>query len=96
MRPDLLAAEQRCAEALESAGVMMSSPGEGHPESDLFNSWGVCVGSHGGYDERLIVAMRKCLKCCGIGKWWGIDGYGTELLRDVFDRLAKEHLGTTM
>ena len=78
---------------LEKAGVMVSRPGEGHPQNPLFSQYGVCVGSHGGYGRTLVKAMRACLMCCGLGAWWRTDCNDNELLREAFDRIAAEHLG---
>jgi hypothetical protein len=82
--------EATLAEALRESGIMLSPPREYRPDD---NKWGVYVGSHGGEGTTLLKAMRACLMCCGLGKWWRIDyGHG-ELLHVVFDRVAREHLG---
>lgn len=86
--------EDRAGIVLEQAGVMISRPGEGHPQSDLLDCWGVCVGSHGGYAKTLAGAMRRCLKCCGIGKWWRINPPEDNMrLEAVFKRVSKKYLG---
>lgn len=85
--------EKAAASELEALDVMVSRPGEGSPESDLFNQWGICVGSHGGYAKTLKAAMRRCLKCCDIGKFWRTQYGKGELLSIFFKRVAKKHLG---
>jgi len=99
----LKANEVKAAEILEAAGVMISCPGDGIAASGLLDSWGVCVGSHGGHAKTLKGAMRRCLRCCGLGNWWHlgplkdnghIDKTKSVLLRDVFERVAAEHLGS--
>lgn len=82
------AAEVAAAADLERRGVMTSPPGEGHPENPEAWLWGVYVGSHGGNGRTLVKAMRGCLMCCGLGRWWRVDGEGSPLLRDVFDEVA--------
>lgn len=94
MRPGLLEDERRCAEALNEVGVTgVWGPGEGHPLSECFNQWGVYMGSHGGHGDRLIEAMRRCVACCGIGKYWRMDYGKGPLMRDVFDRISRQYLG---
>lgn len=88
--------ENEAAKALEAAGVMLSRPGEDIPESGPQDSWGVCVGSHGGYGKTLAGAMRRCLNCCGIGDWWCLDHGEGELMATVFERISKEHLGRAL
>lgn len=83
--------EAAAAELVHQA--MISRPGEGHPKNELFMSWGVCVGSHGGYAKTLKGAMRRCLKCCDLGTYWRTDYGKGELLRVFFRRVAKKHLG---
>lgn len=85
--------ELKAAEILEAAGVMISCPGDGIAESGLLDSWGACVGSHGGHAKTLKAAMRRCLRCCGLGHWWRVEYGKGELLRDLFERVAAEHLG---
>jgi hypothetical protein len=83
--------EDKAAAVLEARGVMISRPGEGHPQSDVFDCWGVCVGSHGGYAKTLVGAMSRCLRCCGIGKWWQVrPPEDQELLSNLFARVKKE------
>lgn len=90
LRPNEVAA----AELLEAAGIMISCPGDGIPESGLYDNWGVCVGSHGGYAKTLKAAMRRCLRCCGLGAWWRVaPPENNELLRVLFRRVAAKHLG---
>src|SRR5260221_3001589 len=88
--------EDRAAEALEGAGLMISRPGEGIPESGFQDHWGVCTGSHGGHAKTLAGAMRRCLKCCGIGEWWKLDYGEGELMADVFDRISAKYLGRSL
>lgn len=81
--------EDAAALVLEARGVMISRPQEGHPQSDLFDCWGVCAGSHGGYAKTLRGAMQRCLRCCGIGAWWRVGPpEDTELLSALFDRVS--------
>ncbi len=72
---------------------MFLSLGRVIPGRNTLASGVVYVGSHGGHGERLIEAMRRCVSCCGIGKFWRVVYDQGPLLRDVFDRIAKEHLG---
>lgn len=83
--------EIKAAEVLATHYIMVSRPGEGHPQSDVFDCWGVCVGSHGGYGKTLADAMRQCLRCCGIGKWWQVSPEDPGLLIDLFRRVAEEN-----
>lgn len=85
--------EESAAHALEPHLTHLGRPGEGHPESELLPMWSVCVGSHGGHGKTLLKAMRGCLMCCGLGAWWRTDYGKGELLRDLFDRVSREHLG---
>lgn len=82
--------EKVAADRLIAAGVMVDPPFVGHPRSDVYDCWSVCVGSHGGHAKRLAAAMRRCLKCCGIGKWWQADHGKGELLRDLFARVIAD------
>lgn len=93
MKMRLAEREDAASRLLGDVGVMVSRPGEGHPDSDVFDCWGVCVGSHGGYAKTLKAAMRRCLHCCGIGEWWRAESGKGPLLRTVFRRIAKQHLG---
>lgn len=88
-----LAADELAAKEMEGNHIMISRPGEGDPQSDLFDCWGVCVGSHGGYAKTLKAAMRRCLECCGIGASWRRDYGEGPLLRDYFKEIADRHLG---
>lgn len=80
------------AKQLVDAGIMCDAPGTGHPQSDVFNCWSVCVGSHGGHAKRIDAAMRRCLKCCGIGRWWQVSPpENTELLHGLFTRVLRDN-----
>ena len=88
----LRAREEAAAEVLAARGVMISMPKEGNPQSDVYDCWGVCVGSHGGYAKTLKGAMQRCLRCCGIGAWWCVQPpEGSELLSSLFHRLCAEY-----
>lgn len=76
------------------------------PDQPMQGKWGVCVGSHGGDGSTLPEAMLKCLQCCyepdgsscGVGEFWTVAYVkvedGGELLRDFFNRMCIEHMGT--
>lgn len=72
-------------------GCMTSEPQSGNPKSDRFNDWGVYVGSHGGHGPTLIIAMRNCLDCCGIGEWCRADYGEGEMLANLFGRLCEQY-----
>lgn len=75
---------------MERRGFMVSLPFEGNPQSDVYESWGVCYGSHGGYALTLSGAMDEFLKCCDIGDWWRIDFGQGELAKDFIARMKSE------
>lgn len=80
--------------ALEAAGFSISRPGDGTEGNSLKHQWGVFLGSHGGHGRRLVSAMERALRCCGIGEFWKAEN--GELARTVFSRIAKDHLGIEM
>lgn len=88
----LRAREDAAALALKARGVTVSRPMEGNPKSDVYDCWGVCVGSHGGYAKTLRGAMQRCLNCCGIGSWWAVaPPDDNELLLSLFRTVAERH-----
>ncbi len=82
--------ERAAAAEMAANHIMISYPEDGH--LDWRGWWGVCVGSHGGHATTLKVAMRRCLKCCGIGKSWTRDYGEGPLLRDYFAEIADKYL----
>lgn len=82
--------EDAAAERLVKAGYGISRPGDGAPGNPLKECWGVFSGSHGGFAPRLVDAMRDCMACCGIGRWWKLDGVS---MQRTFGAIAREHLG---
>ncbi len=81
---------QSAAKALTELGAMISRPGEGEPANELFNQWGVCWGSHGGYGKTLGLAMTACLRCCGIGRNFTVKGGRT--MTEAFRSIRRKHL----
>lgn len=56
--------------------------------------WFCGAGSHGGSAPSLRKAMKKCLACCKLGKWWKIDhGISDMLAEDLFRDVAARHFG---
>ncbi len=87
---------------LIAAGIMEPSPpGNGALGNPLREQWGVYAGSHGGHAKTLKGAMRACLRCCNIGRFWKIGpldkkGHvvkGSPKLEAIFARVARRHLG---
>ncbi len=85
--------DETAAADMEANHIMISRPGDGFEESGLKQHWGVCVGSHGGHAKTLRVAMKRCLTCCGIGRFWKRDFGKGPFLRDYFKDVAIKHLG---
>lgn len=55
----------------------------------------VGAGSHGGAAHSLRKAMKKCMACCEIYKFWKTNHGEGEHAATMFQRLCNQHLGGT-
>jgi len=67
--------EREIAGELELAGFIV--------DYDARSGWFVGLGSHGDCAPTLRKAVKRCLRCCGIGDWW-------QLRRVLAKEVAKE------
>jgi hypothetical protein len=64
--PDALRDSER-ARLLQEAGFMVDHYPNSHDQ------WFVGLGSHGGSAPTIRKALKRCLRCCNIGKYWHLD-----------------------
>lgn len=79
--------EIKVLEELDRHGFITSF----HP--DRRERFFVGAGSHGGAAPSLRKAMKKCLGCCHIYKFWKIDHGEGMMAFDWFNKLYREYLG---
>ena len=93
--------EKLAAADIIAAGGSLSPPGDGAIGNPLRDQWGVYAGSHGGHAKTLKGAMRACLRCCNIGRWWHVGPYDPKTgnaalgpkMEVLFARVSRKHLG---
>lgn len=75
--------EEKALQAINSYATVIAS------YCDKQKQFHVYMGSHGASAGTLVAAMRRCLQCCAIGKYWML---GDKAAYDTFKDIAENIL----